>query len=231
MATVSSNNTIPDRYSWHQIGSWEREPDRTIPEFNTLRATYGLPERPIDVNEYAWPSEQNPANAAFYLAQLERYDLRGLRANWGSAGGLHDLMANLLYKGDDGTYYPNGEWNLYKYYSGMTGERVQTAVSTDLQFDVFGTVSSGGRVKLLAGTRTVQAPYDIRVEGVSSLGLSRRGSVYVRTYRFDWNGPTGSVESPVELGCARYKYSGDVVSVLDEPYRRKAANPNLFVCC
>ncbi|CEL03423.1 hypothetical protein ASPCAL04578 [Aspergillus calidoustus] len=216
MSTVAGNNTIPDRYSWHQIGSWEREPDRTIPEFNTLLATYGLPERPIDVNEYAWPSEQNPANSAFYLAQLERYNIRGLRANWGSGGLLHDLMANLLYKGDDGTYYPNGEWQLYRYYAGMTGERVQTTASTDLLFDVFGAVS-GGRVKLLAGTRTVQAPYDIRVEGVSSLGLSRRGSVHVRTYRFDWNGPEGSVESPVDLGCARYGYSGDVLTIPVSP--------------
>jgi len=81
MDTVAANNIVPDIYSWHQIGEWQREPDRVVPDFNTIRNRYNLPERPIDLNEYAWPSEQNPGASAFYLAQLERHNLRGLRAN------------------------------------------------------------------------------------------------------------------------------------------------------
>ncbi|RYP73984.1 hypothetical protein DL771_003295 [Monosporascus sp. 5C6A] len=209
MASVSGNETAPDIYSWHQIGSWEGQPDTTVPIFNNLRLSYSLPEMPIEVNEYAWPTEQNPANAVYYLAQFERHNIRALRANWGSGPALHDYMANLVYKYDNGTYYPNGEWQLYKYYAGMTGTRVGTTASSDLLFDVFATVSGEGHAKIIAGTRTVQAAYDIKVSGLSSLGLPTNGTVDVRSYRFDWAGPEGEINAPVDLGCSKYTYSDD----------------------
>ncbi|KAJ0335321.1 hypothetical protein COL922a_009408 [Colletotrichum nupharicola] len=106
---VAQGNVAPDIYSWHQIGAWEREPDTTVPALRALLAEYGLPERPIDVNEYAWPDEQNPANSAYYLAQLERHNIRGLRANWEGGENLHNYLGNLVAKHDQG-YYPNGEW-------------------------------------------------------------------------------------------------------------------------
>ena len=209
---MSGNKTVPDHYSWHQIGSWEGQPDTTVPVFNSLRLTYNLPEKPIEVNEYAWPSEQNPANTVFYLAQFERHNIRALRANWGGGSALHDYMANLVYKYKNGTYYPNGEWQLYKYYAGMMGTRAATAASSDLLFDVFATVSGNCLAKIIAGTRTVQATYDIRVSGLSSLGLPTTGTVDVRIYRFDWASPTGQISAPVDLGWSKNTYSGDTVS-------------------
>lgn len=59
----------------------------------------------------------------------------------------------MIYK-TNGTYYPNGEWQLYKYYTGMTGNRVETSASGDLIFDVFANTSEN-TVKIIAGTRTV----------------------------------------------------------------------------
>jgi hypothetical protein len=211
MASVSGNKTVPDHYSWHQIGSWEGQPDTTVPIFNSLRVTYNLPEKPIEINEYAWPTEQNPANTVYYLAQFERHNARALRANWGGGSALHDYMANLVYKSNNGTYYPNGEWQLYKYYAGMTGTRAATTASSDLLFDVFATVSGNCLAKIIAGTRTVQAAYDIRVSGLSSLGLPTNGTVDVRTYRFDWAGPKGEINAPVDLGRSKKTYSGDTV--------------------
>ncbi|KAK2759966.1 hypothetical protein FQN54_002702 [Arachnomyces sp. PD_36] len=216
MSAISGNDTVPDRYSWHQIGTWEREPDTTLPDFDAMRATYSLPERPIDINEYAWTTEQNPANSAYYIAQLERHDMRGLRSNWGSGSDLHDYMANLLYKDESGTYQPNGEWYLYNYYANMTGDRLTTAASEDRQFDVFAT-SSNDTVKILAGTRTIQAAYDISVSGLSELGFPSDGSIPVRTYQFDWNGATGAVDSPVDVGCEDYQSSSDSVSIAVDP--------------
>ncbi|KAK2783120.1 hypothetical protein FQN52_000462 [Onygenales sp. PD_12] len=216
MSAVSEGQAIPDRYSWHQIGDWEREPDTTIPDFDALRAQFGgLPEKPFDINEYAWPDEQNPANSVYYLAQLERHNARGLRANWGSGSELHDFMANLVYKSDD-TYQPNGEWHLYNYYANMTGNRVATTASSDRLFDVFATTSDNS-AKILAGTRTIQAAYDIAISGLSSLGLPEDGSVAVRTYRFDWNGAQGAVDSPVDLGCSEQAYSADTVTLSIDP--------------
>lgn len=213
MKTVKGNNTIPDIYSWHQIGSWEREPDLTIPDFNSMKASNGLPDRPIDINEYAAKDEQNPANSVYYIAQLERHNLRGLRANWGGGSALHDFMANLVYKQNGGTYQGNGEWNVYKYYAQMVGNRVATSSSSDRRFDVFAT-KSGNTAKMIAGTRSVGGTYQIQVSGLTSLGLPLNGSISVQIYRFDWAGENGSTQSPINLGTATYPYSSGVVSLL-----------------
>ncbi|KAF4501924.1 hypothetical protein FAGAP_1899 [Fusarium agapanthi] len=100
-------------HTWLQlIGAWEREPDTIIPDFAVLRAQYGVPDKPVDANEYAALDEQDPANSVYYLSQLERHNLRGQRANWGSGSDLHNWMGNLIYSTtgtSEGTYYPNGE--------------------------------------------------------------------------------------------------------------------------
>ncbi|KAL4814908.1 glycoside hydrolase superfamily [Aspergillus spinulosporus] len=217
-SVVAGNQTLPDIYSWHQIGIWEREPDRSVADFKALLDLYGLPDKPIDMNEYAWTTEQNPANSAFYLAQLERHNVRGLRANWGSGGGLHDYLANLVYKNEsDGEYHPNGEWHLYNYYANMTGNRVETTAAADRQFDVFATTSRGG-VKILAGTRSVQAAYDVTVRNLPKLGFPRRGEIGVRSLRFDWNGQFADVGGPVDQGCSYYPVqSGQLTLTVDPP--------------
>lgn len=209
-ANIAASNTVPDHYSWHQIGLWEREPDRVIADWNTLRNTYGLEAKTVDNNEYAWPSEQNPANSAWYLAQFERYDIRALRANWLGGSDLHNYLANLVWQ-TDGVYYPNGDWQLYKYYAGMVGERIVTTASSDHLFDVFGTVS-GLNVKLIAGTRTILDTYDISISGLNSLGLDTSGTIDVRTYRFDWEGNDVENDGPVDLGVTSYIYESNTVS-------------------
>lgn len=211
LKTVADNKVVPNIWSWHQIGSWSREPDTVMPDFNKLKGAQNLPDLPIDINEYAAKEEQNPANSVYYIAQLERHNLRGLRANWGSGSGLHDYLANLVYKNNKG-YYPNGEWQLYEYYANMTGNRVATTASSDLRFDVFAT-RSGSSVDIIAGTRSIHAPYDIKINGLQSLGLPADGSVKVTTTRFDWAGDKGQIDAPVSLGQSTLKYTGGSVSL------------------
>ena len=218
MSTIAQNNAIPDYYSWHQIGDWEREPDRTIPDFNTMKGKYKLPDRPIHINEYASKDEQNPGTTPFFIGQLERYNLQGLRSNWGGGGDLHNWMANLIWKNGN-TYYPNGEWVLYKYYANMVGDRVATTAATDRKFDAFAVKTSNSTAKIIAGTRLVKARYDIQLLSLSSLGLPASGSLSIRTYRFDWNGPTGQVTAPVDLGKSTATYSGNTVSVPSRNHR------------
>ncbi|CAH0052002.1 unnamed protein product [Clonostachys solani] len=215
LSGVSAGNAVPDIYSWHQIGAWEREPDTTVPALKSLLAEYNLPERPIDVNEYAWPDEQNPANSAYYLAQLERHDIRGLRANWGGGPTLHDYMGYLIWNNGNG-YFPNGEWQLYKYYGSMEGERVVTSAASDLKFDVFA-VKTADRLKLLAGTRTVQARYDIKVTGLDQLGLPDAGSVTVQRYQFDWAGKDVYIHDKLDVGTYTYEYSGNEFIIPHDP--------------
>ncbi|XEU99282.1 hypothetical protein FSHL1_004569 [Fusarium sambucinum] len=219
LESVAGNETIPDRFSWHQIGTWSREPDTTMPDFTTLRERYGVPEKPIDANEYAALDEQNPANSVYYLSQLERHNIRGLRANWASGSELHNWMGNLVYSTtgtSDGTYYPNGEWQVYKYYASMIGERVLTEAASDLKFDVFAT-KDAQTVKILAGTRTIQAQYNITVDGLSAVGLPKEGEVKVKIYRFDWAGPKGKVDGPVDVGEQVFAYSSDTLTIVADP--------------
>jgi hypothetical protein len=177
-----------------------------------MKAVHGLPDLPIDVNEYGDKLEQNPANSVYYIAQLERHHLRGLRANWGSKGALHDYLANLIYA-TNGTYYPNGEWQLYKYYSQMNGECLATTASPDKRFDVFAT-RHGSTIKIIAGTRTVHASYRIEVSGLQTLGLPASGVVRANVLRFDWRGDQGRVDAPVHLGLTTFSYTSNTVSNL-----------------
>jgi hypothetical protein len=208
--TIASTQTVPDIYSWHQIGNWSGEPDTTVPDFNSMKAVHGLPDLSIDINEYGDKREQNPANSVYYIAQLERHQLRGLRANWGSKGALHDYLANLIYA-KNGTYYPNGEWQLYKYYSQMKGDCLATTASPDRRFDVFAT-KYGSTVKIIAGTRTFPAYYKIEVLDIQSLGLPANGVIRAKVLRFDWRGDLGLVDAPVLLGSTNLSYASNVVS-------------------
>ncbi|USP74634.1 glycoside hydrolase family 39 protein [Curvularia clavata] len=208
LSTIASKNAIPDIYSWHQIGDWNRQPDATIPDFNTLRSSKRLPERPIDINEYAAKEEQTPGCSVYYIAQLERHNLRGLRANWGSGTGLHDSLANLVFNKSEAGYRPNGEWQLYKYYAGMTGERLATNAAADGRFDVFATKSADGLVKVIAGTRSVKGQYDIQLTGLKG------ASVSVATYRIDWAGPAGEILAPAALGMSTVNINSGMVSYI-----------------
>ncbi|CAI6241493.1 unnamed protein product [Periconia digitata] len=211
MSAVAGNQTVPDIYSWHQIGEWEREPDSTVPDFNKLRADYGLPEKPIDVNEYGWNTEQNPANSVYYISQLERHNIRGLRSNWASGSDLHDYMGNLVAK-KNGQYVPNGDWQLYKYYAEMVGERLETIAASDPQFDVFA-VRERLVLKVIAGTRSLQRNGTITITGLESLGFASSDLIGVRRYRFDWNGPQAEVGKPVDLAFITYRFTEGTINI------------------
>ncbi|KAG8625522.1 hypothetical protein KVT40_007273 [Elsinoe batatas] len=208
---VAANDLIPDIYSWHQLVI-SQDPASNLQAFESLRTQNNLPVRPIDINEYAAPEEQIPSTSAWYISRFERLNLRGLRANWASFGELHDYLANLV--GKNGTeYFPNGDWQLYKYYGGMAGTRVSTSGSADGGFDVFATKGDVAKsVKVLAGNRGNTQTYDLTVNGLTSVGLPASGTVDIRTFRFDWNGPFGDVGAPVDLGVYSHQYSGDQVT-------------------
>lgn len=213
LTTASGNNTIPDQYTWHHIGDDTTPPDHVAKEWLKLREQYNMPERLIDVNEYAWPYRQNPANTAWYLSQFERNEMQGLRANWGSREDLHDRQADLLGKTEDGEYYPNGEWWLYKYYNEMEGERAITNASSDGLFDVFATISDEGVVKIIGGTRTFEDRFDAGDYVIEVDGLSRKdGTIQVQSWRFDYEGAQVEIGPPVDLGARDYDVADGKVS-------------------
>lgn len=209
LATIAENDIVPDIWSWHHIGG--QEPDPAAAGFASLLESHNLPARPIDVNEYAWPEQQNCAHTAWYISQLERNEMRGLRANWAMGPELHDFLANLVFR-DGEEYKPTGEWYLYEYYAAMEGERAVSAASEDGLFDVFAVVQDG-MARLIAGTASVVEPYEISVSRMSALGLEEEGEVEVRTIRFDYEGIDVDTGGPVDLGTETLAYSEDTVSI------------------
>jgi hypothetical protein len=222
---VKSNNTVPDLYCWHEETSGD-DVAVDVANNNAAIAHYGLPTKPVIINEYAVQSEQVPGTAAWYIARLERTNTIGLRGNWASGYSLHDFFANLLGKPgatEDCTsatgcatstgYWPNGEYQIYKYYNlQMTGTRVQTTGSPDGKFDIYATRSgtTASSVKMLCGSRLTAGTWDILVTGLSAVGLPSSGSITIHARQFNYvNGTFGDVENPVDQGTNAHTYSND----------------------
>ncbi|RAO66687.1 uncharacterized protein BHQ10_002699 [Talaromyces amestolkiae] len=220
LSQIAGNDTIPDQIAYHLeagpgIGPWQSSYDltNTYPSVQALLRSYGIPNRPQVINEYASYEEQIPSGAAFWISRLERYEVQGLRGNWQSGNTLHDLMANLLTKSDPFNYaatdyMPGPEYSVYEYYyQNMTGCRLNTTGSVNLQFDVYATVDDV--VRILAGGQTATGNWTVTVENLTEVGLPQQGSVSIRTLAFNGNGHYVPTYGPVDLGVSNYSYSGN----------------------
>ncbi|KAK0494782.1 glycoside hydrolase family 39 protein [Armillaria luteobubalina] len=218
---VTSSGTIPDAYVWHLEGSTTDVNDdlqTNIPILNQLLSQFSLPQKQIIINEYGVFAEQNPAGAAWWIARLERYNVPGLRGNWLSTTQLHDFLASLLGKTDvnDATgtgYWPNGEWQVYKYYNtNMTGHRVSSSGSIDRLADSYAVVGSD-RVRILVGNRQTTGTWQLTINNLASVGLPQSGTLPVNTFQFSFmGGHFGQVGDPTDLGWVNHAYSGNSVS-------------------
>lgn len=217
LSTIAGNNTIPDQYSYHLEGSPSSPSDdlqNTNASLNALLDQYKLPQRQVNINEYATSDEQRPAGAAWWISRLERYDTLGLRGNWLSGTTLHDLMANLLTKKNNPEdyaatdYLPTGEWQVYAYYNrNMTGQRVATTGSTDRLFDVYATID-GTSLKVLAGSRITAGTWSIQIEGISG-----DGNVDVHEYSFPGTTQYSVLEAPVDGGVSQTAIQSGVLTL------------------
>ena len=221
LAQIASNDTIPDQYAYHlegETGDWDNDLQNTNSTLAALLKIYGLPERQININEYANSAEQIPAGAAWWISRLERYDAFGLRGNWLSGWNLHDLFANLLTKTSDpleynATDYASApEYQVYKYYnSNMTGERVETSGTVDRLFDLYATVDSD-KVRILSGARIATGNWQITVRSMSAVGLPSKGSINVQTWGFAGTTVYEEVDAPSDRGIVSHAYSGDTLT-------------------
>ncbi|EED13245.1 hypothetical protein TSTA_057360 [Talaromyces stipitatus ATCC 10500] len=134
---IAGNNTIPNQIEYRLeagpgTGTSQSAYDLTnaYPSVVAMLRSYGIPERPQIINDYASFQEQIPFGAAFWISQLKRYNTHALRGNWQGGNTLHDLMANLLTKSDPFKYtatgyMPGPKYTVYQnYYKNMTGVRV-----------------------------------------------------------------------------------------------------------
>ncbi|PKX96013.1 glycoside hydrolase family 39 protein [Aspergillus novofumigatus IBT 16806] len=216
---AATNKSIPDQYAWHMEGGGG---DLLSAQAGLVywQKTYGLPGRPININEYAVLDEQVPAGTAWWIGQLERVNAVGLRGNWLSGWKLHDLLASLLSKPNadnsnydpKGTgYFPNGDYQVYKYYNlNMTGHRVGTLPSSDLKLDAYATVGDDRVARVLVGVRIAKGTWQLQLNKLSALGLPTSGTLNVHTWGFPVasNVHYGQVDGPKDLGWYGHAYSG-----------------------
>ncbi|KAH7346990.1 glycoside hydrolase superfamily [Pyrenochaeta sp. MPI-SDFR-AT-0127] len=224
---VARNGSVPDIYTWHDLDP-NRVPTVSANYFNDLKIRLGLPQRDIVVNEYLAYAEEGPGVVAWYLGQYERLNIRGLRANWAKGGEnadtLHNLLANLLGPlNHAGPYYPNGEFQVLKYYNNMRGQRVGTSPAPDSRFEVFATTDTG-IAKILAATRRNTDIYSITVTGFNAFG--KQGTVRKRSLGFTWNGILGQIGNPVDFGVEVHPIVDD--SVTFDVYPRSNAEAYAF---
>ncbi|KAF4978136.1 hypothetical protein FZEAL_5434 [Fusarium zealandicum] len=214
-----SEQTLPDQWSWHmENGEASMDVAKAVAGFRDLLSAYNIkPEAALDINinEYAVYGEQLPSAGAWWIAGLERENVRGLRGNWAIAGALHDFLAGLLSKPSAGTenyeierggYWPLAEYQVYKYYaSSMKGQRLQTLPTSDGSLDVYATVE-GNKVRVLAGTRSRPGDWAIDV-----VGLPNDGQVAVKTlaFRVADGDRSKQVDAPEDLGETTESIEGD----------------------
>ena len=217
MKYIKANSTIPDQYVWHEEAGGDVQVNHHA--FTGLLSQYGLPalktgEHQVNINEYGLFTEQVSSATAWYIGRLERLNLFGLRGNWLNGAQLHDFLASLVWRGSDGTsgsYYPNGNWWTYNYYSqNMTGYRVGTTGSSDGKFDVYATVSD--KVRVLCGTRLVTGTWELTIENLSAVGLPSSGTLHIQTWGLVDKGHTGEVDGPTNRGIGTRSYSGNSVT-------------------
>ncbi|KAL2871435.1 glycoside hydrolase superfamily [Aspergillus lucknowensis] len=221
---VVSNQSLPDQHHWHSLRKTETS-DQMLRNYDNLLAKYGATrgEGLVNINEYGSPEEQTAAGSAWWIAQLERANIFGCRANWASAYALHDFMGQLLGKPGAGTdsynatgtgYWANAEYQVYKYYaSTMTGDRVRTETTEDTNGDVYVTVDDDGMIRILAGARAVTGSWNVHLEGLSELGLPSSGALEVHAYKFPGTSdPYARLDAPTDLGVLEYNYTDDSLS-------------------
>jgi hypothetical protein len=191
---AKANNVVPDIISWHSLPG---DPVANVATANATLDARGIPHpRPYQINEYGASNEQNPGDGSWYIARLERAGADGMRANWASAGNLHNDLGNLLVRDSAGRHQPKGEWWVYRFYGSQTGQIA--AVTPSTSYDGFATKAPGEAKVLVGGGRTTgNIAVNLRRLDATE-GIVRNNQVRVLAERIPHNNG-GAVQGPVTV--------------------------------
>ncbi len=204
---VKANNVVPDIFSWHSLPG---DPVANVATANQTLDSRGIAHpRPYQINEYGAGDEQNPGDGSWYIARLERAGADGLRANWAGGGNLHNDLGNLLTRAS-GQYQPKGEWWVYNFYAGQTGQI--TSVTPSSSYDAFATKTAGSAKILVGGGRTTGnvAVNLQRLDTTSGIVVNNQVRVLVQNIPYN-NG--GAVTGPVTVRDSVVTLSGNATTV------------------
>ena len=219
---IATYNAIPDQVSLHVLYG-DGDLTTSINQYSQLLSDAGINYTGVwNVQGYGHPDQQVPSTAVWNIAQLERHNAPGLRANWRSSLELHDLFTNLLskersgnqYSADDVDYWPAREYPVYVYYhQNMTGERVRTEKTDDTLADSFAVLDeSASLLRVLAGSRPQNGTWNVQVNDLEEFGLVKSGNITFRTIKFNTApGRHDRVAGPVDLGTSTISYEENKV--------------------
>ncbi|HEX6681258.1 MAG TPA: RICIN domain-containing protein [Candidatus Limnocylindrales bacterium] len=205
---IRANNVVPDIFSWHSLPG---DPVANVNAANTSLNSRGIAHpRPYQINEYGSPSEQNPGDGSWYIARLERAGADGLRANWASAGNLHNDLGNLLTRNSAGRHLPKGEWWVYRFYASQTGQISSVTPSTS--YDAFATKDSGV-AKVLVGGGGTTGNIAVNLQRLDTTsGVVQNNQVRVIAQRIPHNNG-GAVQGPITIANTVVTLSGNATTV------------------
>jgi hypothetical protein len=205
---VRANNVVPDIVSWHSLPG---DPVANVAAANASLDQRGIPHpRPYQINEYGASNEQNPGDGSWYIARLERAGADGLRANWASAGNLHNDLGNLLVRNSAGQHQPKGEWWVYRFYGSQTGQIA--SVTPSQSYDAFATKASG-TAKVLVGGGGTTGNVAVALQRLDATsGIVENNQVRVVVQRIPYNGG-GAVPGPVTVQNSVVTLSGSATTV------------------
>lgn len=205
---VRANNVVPDIFSWHSLPS---DPVANVAAANNSLDSRGIPHpRPYQINEYGASNEQNPGDGAWYIARLERAGADGLRANWASAGNLHNDLGNLLVRNSAGQHLPKGEWWVYRFYGSQTGQIASVTPSPG--YDAFATkTDSVAKILVGGGGTTGNVAVQLRRLDTTS-GIVQNNQVRAVVERIPHNGG-GAVQGPITVQNSLVTLSGNGATV------------------
>jgi hypothetical protein len=205
LQNAKNTGTLPDILAWHElIRSGKIITD--LQTVNGILAELGISQRPIDIEEYAAPSEVGlPGPLVGYIAKFERYGItRAELAFWNQSGTLGDLLTS---RGGS----PNAAYWLYTWYAQLSGNMVVTTPpNASTGIDGAASVSADGRtLSVIVGGGSGDTA--VQINGLASTNLGN--TVTVKVERTQSLGRTVASPGATTLSTSTYTVTNGSITV------------------
>ena len=202
LTNAKATNTLPDVLAWHELESSNKIAG-DIAKVEAIEDQLGIKHLPIDIEEYAAPSEiAIPGDLVGYIAKFERLGVHSAElAFWNPpTDALGDLLTAANGK-------PNGAYWLYTWYAQMSGNMVTTTPASDsTKFDAAASLTTDSK-ELDVITGGTSGSSNVVIDGLNKTKLGSKVNVkleYTPTY-----GRTTAVSGPVTISDSTYTVGSD----------------------
>lgn len=188
MIFCKENNCIPDIVTWHELNNrFYGFYEKNYQNYREIEKNLGIEPRHVSINEYGTFSDLSvPGKLVQWISRFEKTGVSACLAYWHTAGNFDDLVVD--------NNSPNGAWWVYKWYSDMDGELLETKVPYPNMEDLSALSALDENNKVLwilfGGDET-----DVKIK-ISKLPKTFIGKVFIKVYSADWSGYDGPLFEP-----------------------------------